>query len=80
MWEKQVKAPDGTATTDRGPTIRTFVNDFVSKNLDNYLHMHMDIVPTIEDKIKASQAEREEIAGVPRRLYGYPGQVRHRGL
>ena len=67
MWEKQVKAPDGTATTDRGPTIRTFVNDFVSKNLDNYLHMHMDIVPTIEDKIKASQAEREEIAGVQKK-------------
>ena len=67
MWEKQVKAPDGTATTDRGPTIRTFVNDFVSKNLDNYLHMHMDIVPTIDDKIKASQAEREEIAGVQKK-------------
>ena len=67
MWEKQVKAPDGTDTTDRGPTIRTFVNDFVSKNLDNYLHMHMDIVPTIEDKIKASQAEREEIAGVQKK-------------
>ncbi len=67
MWEKQVKAPDGTATTDRGPTIRTFVNDFVSKNLDNYLHMHMDIVPTIEEKIKASQAEREEIAGVQKK-------------
>ncbi len=67
MWEKQIKAPDGTATTDRGPTIRTFVNDFVTKNLDNYLHMHMEIVPTIEDKIKASQAEREEIAGVQKK-------------
>jgi len=67
MWEKQVKAADGTATTDRGPTIRTFVNDFVTKNLDNYLHMHMEIVPTIEDKIKASQAEREEIAGVQKK-------------
>ena len=67
MWEKQVKSPDGTVSTDRGPTIRTFVNDFVTKNLDNYLHMHMDIVPVIEDKIKASQAEREEIAGVQKK-------------
>jgi len=67
MWEKQTKGTDGTVSTDRGPTIRTFVNDFVTKNLDNYLHMHMDIVPVIEDKIKASQAEREEIAGVQKK-------------
>ena len=67
MWEKQVKGSDGTVSTDRGPTIRTFVNDFVTKNLDNYLHMHMEIVPVIEEKIKASQAEREEIAGVQKK-------------
>ena len=67
MWEKQVKAADGTSSVDRGPTIRTFVNDFVTKYLNNYLHMHMEIVPVIEDKIKASQAEREEIAGVQKK-------------
>ena len=67
MWEKQTKQADGTVSTDRGPTIRTFVNDFVTKNLDNYLHMHMEIVPVIEDKIKASQQEREEIAGVQKK-------------
>ena len=67
MWEKQVKAPDGGTSVDRGPTIRTFVNDFVTKNLNDYLHMHLDIVPVIEDKIKSSQAEREEIAGVQKK-------------
>ena len=67
MWEKQVKNPDGSSATDRGPTIRSFINDFVSKNLDNYLHMHMDIVPVIEKKIKESQAEREEIAGIQKK-------------
>ena len=67
MWEKQTKSADGTVSTDRGPTIRTFVNDFVTKNLDNYLHMHMEIAPVIEEKIKASQAEREEIAGVQKK-------------
>ena len=67
MWEKQVKGKDGSVSTDRGPTIRTFVNDFVTKNLNDYLHMHMEIVPVIEDKIKASQAEREEIAGVQKK-------------
>jgi Type IIA topoisomerase (DNA gyrase/topo II, topoisomerase IV), B subunit len=67
MWERQVKNKDGSNAIDRGPTIRSFVNDFVSKNLDNYLHMHMDIVPVIEKKIKESQAEREEIAGIQKK-------------
>ena len=67
MWETQVKKPDGSTATDRGPTIRSFINDFVSKNLDNYLHMHLDIVPVIEKKIKESQAEREEIAGIQKK-------------
>ena len=66
MWEKQIKQ-DAVTTVDRGPTIRSYVNDFVTKNLNDYLHRHMEIVPTIEDKIKASQAEREEIAGVQKK-------------
>ena len=67
MWERQVKNKDGSTSIDRGPTIRSFINDFVSKNLDNYLHMHLDIVPVIEKKIKESQAEREEIAGIQKK-------------
>ena len=75
MWEKfktdsggrKIQNPDGSLEIDRGPTIRTFVNDFIAKNLDNYLRMHLDVVPLIEDKIKASQAEREEIAGIQKK-------------
>ncbi len=59
MWEK----PGG----DIGPTIRSFVNDFVSKALDDYLRIHKDIVPIIEEKIKDSQREREEIAGIQKK-------------
>ena len=75
MWEKyktdehgkKLQNPDGSLEIDRGPTIRTFVNDFVAKKLDNYLRMHLDIVPRIEEKIKASQAEREEISGIQKK-------------
>ena len=67
MWEKQEKDEHGAIKTDIGPTIRSFVNDFVAKNLDNYLRMHMDIVPVIEDKIKNSQKEREEIQGIQKK-------------
>ncbi|MGP1622060.1 MAG: DNA topoisomerase IV subunit B [Candidatus Cryptobacteroides sp.] len=75
MWEKErkgadgkvIKNQDGSIEIDRGPTIRTFINDFVTKYLDNFLHMHMDIVPVIEEKIKSSQQEREEISGIQKK-------------
>ncbi len=62
-----MKNEDGSITIDRGPTIRAFVNDFVARQLDNYLHMHKEIVPVIEEKIKASQKEREEISGIQKK-------------
>ena len=75
MWEKYmrdadgkvVKDEDGSNVIDRGPTIRSFVNDFIARHLDNYLHMHPEVVPVIEEKIKASQAEREEISGIQKK-------------
>ncbi|MDD6150903.1 MAG: toprim domain-containing protein [Bacteroidales bacterium] len=63
MWEKQ----QGHGEVDRGPTIRSYVNDFVSRALDNYLTIHKEIVPVIEDKIKSSQQEREEISGIQKK-------------
>lgn len=67
MWEKQYHDTDGVLKLDIGPTIRSYVNDFVSKNLDNYLRIHKEIVPVIEDKIKNSQQEREEISGIQKK-------------
>ncbi len=58
MWEK---------VGDVGPTIRSFVNDFISVNLNNYLTIHKEISQTIEDKIKSSKQEREEIAGIQKK-------------
>ncbi|MBQ9661413.1 MAG: ATP-binding protein [Bacteroidales bacterium] len=67
MWEKQIHDETGALKTDIGPTIRSYVNDFVAKNLDNYLRIHKEIVPVIEDKIKSSQQEREEISGIQKK-------------
>lgn len=52
MWEKH---------GEKGPTVRSFVNDFIAKQLDDYLHIHKDIAATIENKIKEAVKEREEI-------------------
>lgn len=60
MWEKP-------ASGEHGQTIRSFVNDFVSKVLDDYLTVHKELVPIIEDKIKSSQQEREEISGIQKK-------------
>lgn len=75
MWEKamkdengkDIKGDDGAIVIDRGPTIRSYINDFVARNLDNYLRMHMDIVPKIEEKIKDSKKEREDISGIQKK-------------
>ena len=67
MWEKQFHDESGALKTDIGPTIRSYVNDFVAKNLDNYLRIHKEIVPVIEEKIKSSQKEREEISGIQKK-------------
>ena len=67
MWEKQYHDETGSLKVDIGPTIRSFINDFVSKNLDNYLRIHKEIVPVIEEKIRSSQQEREEISGIQKK-------------
>ena len=67
MWEKQTHDEKGTLKLDVGPTIRSYINDFISKNLDNYLRIHKELVPVIEEKIKSSQKEREEISGIQKK-------------
>ena len=52
MWNQVIENEDGTHGYDVGPTIRSFVNDFVKTNLDNYLHMHKEIIPALQAKIR----------------------------
>ena len=53
----QVIAPDG-------PAIRTFVIDFLKKELDNYLHKHSDVAEALLHKIIQSEKERKELSGI----------------
>ena len=62
-----VKDENGATRIDRGPTIRAFVNDFIKTNLDNYLHIHKEIVPVLQAKIIASETERKEISGIQKK-------------
>lgn len=50
-----------------GPTIRSFINDFICKNLGNYLLIHKDIATAIENKIKQAYKLRQEIIQIRNR-------------
>ena len=67
MWEEAGKDEDGNVTIDRGPTIRSYINDFIKTNLDNYLHIHKDAAAAIQEKINASEQERKEISGIQKK-------------
>jgi len=67
MWTTEVENEDGTRSSDQGPTIRSFVNDFVKTTLDNYLHMHKEIIPVLQEKIMASEKERQEISSIQKK-------------
>ncbi|NLB79425.1 MAG: type IIA DNA topoisomerase subunit B, partial [Clostridiaceae bacterium] len=47
-----------------GVTVNKFINDFLKKELDNYLHKHPDAVEILQKKIQESEKERKAIAGV----------------
>ena len=47
-----------------GPTIGKFLNDFLKKELDNYLHRQPETAELMLKKVQESEKERKAIAGV----------------
>ncbi len=65
IFESQTKTKLGSQhIAPEGVTIRTFVNDFIKRELDNYLHKFPDTAQAILEKILASERERKELAGI----------------
>ena len=65
VFESQTKTKLGSQNVaPDGPTMRTFVNDFIKKELDNYLHAHPDTAEALHKRILQSERERKEIAGI----------------
>ena len=65
VFESQTKTKLGS--TDMGgdlPTVRTYVNEFVGKYLDNYLHKNPDTKEAIQTKIIQAEKERKELSGI----------------
>ena len=65
VFESQTKTKLGSTEMGEGmPTERTYINDFISRNLDDFLHKNNEIADAILRKIMQAQREREELAGI----------------
>jgi topoisomerase IV subunit B len=65
IFESQTKTKLGSQQIGpSGPTTRSFVNDFIKKELDDYLHQHPATADALLKRILQSERERKEIAGI----------------
>ena len=65
IFESQTKTKLGSNEIGPGmTTIRTFINDFVKVQLDNYLHKNPNTSLGLLKKIQESEKERKALAGV----------------
>ncbi len=65
VFESQTKTKLGSINmAPEGVSIRSFVTDFIKKNLDNYLHKNKDVADAILRRIQQSERERKEISEI----------------
>ncbi len=65
VFESQTKTKLGSQNVGPdGPSVRTFINDFVKKELDDYLHKYPETADALLKRIMQSERERKDIAGI----------------
>lgn len=65
IFESQTKTKLGSINIGpKGPSINVFVNDFIKKRLDNFLHKNPEVATALQKRIIQSERERKEIAGI----------------
>ena len=65
VFESQTKTKLGSQNMGpKSATIRNFVNNFIKKELDLYLHQFPETAKAIQEKIVASEKERKELSGI----------------
>ncbi len=65
VFESQTKTKLGSqSVAPDGPTMRSFVMDFVKRELDNFLHKNPEAAKALQKRIQQSERERKEIAGI----------------
>jgi topoisomerase IV subunit B len=65
VFESQTKTKLGSTEMGDGlPTVRTYINDFVGTQLDNFLHKNGGVAELIQQKIVQAEKERKELSGI----------------
>ena len=63
VFESQTKTKLGSQSiSEGGPSMKNFVQDFLSKELDNYLHRNPQTAESLKKRIEQSERERKELA------------------
>ena len=65
IFESQTKTKLGSKDMGpEGPSVRTFINDFIKKHLDDYLHKNYETAGILLKKIQESEKERKAISSI----------------
>ena len=65
VFESQTKTKLGsTDIGPEGPSLRSFIGDFVKRELDNFLHKNPTVAQQMLEKILQSEKERKELTGI----------------
>ncbi len=65
VFESQTKTKLGsTDIGPNGPSVRSFVNDFIKTKLDNFLHKNPEVADALLRKILQAERERKELSGI----------------
>lgn len=65
VFESQTKTKLGSAEMGPDlPTLRTYVLDFLKRELDNYLHKNAAVAEALQKKILQAEKERKELSGI----------------
>ncbi|MFY7929017.1 MAG: DNA topoisomerase IV subunit B, partial [Oligoflexus sp.] len=65
VFESQTKTKLGSQNLgEDGPSLRSWVVEFLRTQLDNYLHMNSDTAQALQKKILQSERERKDMQGI----------------
>ena len=67
VFESQTKIRLGSKEVAPGVSMQQFVNDFLSVDLDNYLHKHPETAQVLQKKIVENEKERKAISGIQKK-------------
>ncbi len=65
VFESQTKTKLGSQNVyEGGPSMKKFIEEFLSKELDNFLHRNPTVAEALRKRIEQNERERKELAGI----------------